>query len=208
MYLLISFLSLEEVMRDYFDVKTDDLLLWKQLIEGDKNAYSTLFVKYYDDLYAYSLKLTKVEDLSHDIIQELFVNLWITRHKLKPVSNLKPYLLRCVKNLTIDYSRKSKTIERVNQNIVSEEIVFSQEDFRISNEETAAQSAKVLALLNSLPSRVREAIYLRYFTGLDYSEIANVMEINVQTAQNFVHRGIRQMKEVYVVFLSIVPYSI
>ncbi len=195
-------------MREFSDVKTDDLLLWKQLIEGDKHAYSALFVKFYDNLYAYSLKLTKEEDLSHDIIQELFVNLWVTRHKLKPVSNLKPYLLRCVKNLIIDYSRKSKTIEKTNQNIIQDEIVFSQEDFRINNEETVAQTAKVMELLNSLPGRVREAIYLRYFTGLDYNEIANVMDINVQTAQNFVHRGIRQMKEVYLVFLTIVPYSI
>jgi RNA polymerase sigma factor (sigma-70 family) len=194
-------------MRTSLDVKTDDLLLWKQLIEGDKQAYSTLFVRFYDNLYAYSLKLTKEDDLSHDIVQELFVNLWVSRHKLKPVSNLKPYLLRCVKNLIIDYLRRSKTIERTNLNIIQEEIVFSQEDFRISSEETIAQTAKVMELLNALPGRVKEAIYLRYFSGLDYNEIANVMDINVQSAQNFVHRGIRQMKEVYLVFLAIVPYN-
>jgi RNA polymerase sigma factor (sigma-70 family) len=194
-------------MRTSLDVKTDDLLLWKQLIEGDKQAYSTLFVRFYDNLYAYSLKLTKEDDLSHDIVQELFVNLWVSRHKLKPVSNLKPYLLRCVKNLIIDYLRRSKTIERTNLNIIQEEIVFSQEDFRISSEETIAQTAKVMELLNALPGRVKEAIYLRYFSGLDYNEIANVMDINVQSAQNFVHRGIRQMKEVYLIFLAIVPYN-
>lgn len=195
-------------MRTSLDVRSDDLLLWKQLIEGDKQAYSALFVRFYDSIYAYALKLTKEDDLSHDFVQELFVNLWVSRYKLKPVINLKPYLLRCVKNLIIDYHRRSKIIERTTQNIIQEEIVFSQEDFRISSEETIAQTAKVMGLLNSLPVRVKEAIYLRYFSGLDYNEIANVMDINVQTAQNFVHRGIRQMKEVYLFFLAIVPYNI
>ena len=195
-------------MREYFDISSDDLLLWKQLIEGDKGAYSTLYVRHYDDLYSYSLKLTKEEDFSHDIIQELFVNLWVTRNKLKPVSNLKPYLLRCVKNLIIDYSRKIKTKEKANRNIEVEEIVFSQEDFRINSEEIAAQTTKVLELINALPNRVREAIYLRYFTGLDFDEIASVMDINVQSAHNFVYRGVRQMKEVFAVFILMVPYNL
>lgn len=195
-------------MNNHIDVSTCDLLLWEKLIDGDKDSYSSLFVKYYDDLYAYSLKITKEEDFSHDIIQELFVNIWTSRHKLKPVNNLKPYLLRCVKNLIIDYSRKNKTIERTNSNIVMEDFVFSPEDFRIDKEESAFQTEKILALLNSLPDRVREAVYLRYFVGLSYAEIAEVMDINSQTAQNFVHRGVRQMKELYMVFLAIVPYSI
>jgi hypothetical protein len=69
--LLTACLTRKETMNKDPDIETDELLLREQLIDGDKNACSTLFVRYYTDLYAYSLKLTKEEDLSHEIIQEL-----------------------------------------------------------------------------------------------------------------------------------------
>ena len=188
-------------------IADEELSLWEQLRKGDENAFSTLFVRFYADLYAYSVKLTKEESLSHDIVQELFLNLWQSHQKLQPIESIKPFLLKCAKNLVIDYWRKIKTIEKTNQSIVQEEIVFSYEDFKISNEETAAQTEQILAMLNTLPDRVKEAIYLRFFTGLSYTEIAKVMDVNVQSARNFVHRGIRQMKDVYVIFLAIVPYT-
>ena len=188
--------------KDYY-VANDDLELWEKLRQGNQKAFSALFVLYYEDLYAYSLKFTKEEELSKDIIQELFFNLWLSFPKLKQVEILKPYLLRCTKNLIIDYRRKLLTQQKHNLNLIQDEIMFSQEDFRINLEAECTQTEKLLSILNTLPDRVREAIYLHFFNGLSYTEIAVVMDINVQTARNFVHRGIRQMKDLYLLFLLI-----
>jgi len=188
-------------------ISKDDLCLWEELQMGDKDAFSVLFMRFYADLYAYASKLTKEEILSQDIVQELFLNIWQSHQRIQAIGSIKPFLLGCTKNLIIDYWRKGKTTERTNQNLSQEEIEFSQEDFRISNEESAEQRGKVLAMLNTLPNRVKEAIYLRYFTGLNDTEIAKVMEINIQTARNYVHWGIRQMKDVYIIFLAIAPHA-
>ena len=188
-------------MEKYDYITTDELELWEKLRQGNQRAFSALFVLFYDDLYAYSLKFTKEEELSKDIIQELFFNLWLSHPKLKQVEILKPYLLRCVKNLIIDYKRKLSTQQKHNLNLIQDEIVFSQEDFRINLEGKSAQKGKLLCILNTLPNRVRETIYLRFFNGLSYSEIAIVMDINVQTVRNFLHRGILQMKELYSLIL-------
>ena len=185
-------------------VANDDLELWEKLRQGNQKAFSALFVLYYDDLYTYSLKFTNEEELSKDIIQELFFNLWLSYPKLKQVEILKPYLLRCVKNLIIDYKRKLLTQQKYDLNLIQDEIVFSQEDFRINLEGDSAQTEKLLYILNTLPDRVRETIYLHFFNGLSYTEIAIVMDINIQTARNFVHRGIRQMKDLYLLLLPIV----
>jgi RNA polymerase sigma factor (sigma-70 family) len=188
-------------------VANGDLELWENLRQGNQKAFSALFVRFYDDLYAYSLKLTKEEELSKDIIQELFFNLWLSHHKLKQIEILKPYLLKCTKNLIIDYKRKLSTQQKYNQKFIEDDIVFSQEDFRINLEEKSVQTEKLLSLLNTLPERVRETLYLHFFNGLSYIEIAVVMDINVQTARNFAHRGIRQLKDFYFLFLLIAPYQ-
>jgi RNA polymerase sigma factor (sigma-70 family) len=189
-------------------VANDDLELWENLRQGNQKAFSALFVRFYDDLYAYSLKLTKEEELSKDIIQELFFNLWLSYPKLKQVEILKPYLLKCTKNLIIDYKRRLSTQQKCSLNLIQEDIVFSQEDFRINMEEKSVQTEKLLSILNTLPNRVRETLYLHFFNGLSYPEIALVMDINAQTARNFVHRGIRQMKDLYLLFFLVVSYQI
>ena len=189
-------------------VANDDLDLWEKLRQGNQKAFSALFVLFYDDLYTYSLKLTKEEELSKDIIQELFFNLWLSYPKLKQVEILKPYLLKCTKNLIIDYKRRLSTQQKCSLNLIQEDIVFSQEDFRINMEEKSVQTEKLLSILNTLPNRVRETLYLHFFNGLSYPEIALVMDINAQTARNFVHRGIRQMKDLYLLFFLVVSYQI
>ena len=50
----------------------EDIQLWKQLLEGDRNAFSELFRKYYRPLLNYGLKLIPQEELVKDSIQELF----------------------------------------------------------------------------------------------------------------------------------------
>ena len=53
-------------------------------------------------------------------------------------------------------------------------------------------------LLNQLPARQREALYLRYHQQLDIDEIARLMQINPQSASNLLHRGIKHIREVWV----------
>src|ERR1035437_3405706 len=130
-------------------VANDDLDLWEKLRQGDQKAFSALFVLFYDDLYTYSLKFTKEEELSKDIIQELFFNLWLSYPKLKQVEILKPYLLKCTKNLIIDYKRRLSTQQKCSLNLIQEDIVFSQEDFRINMEEKSVQTEKLLSILNT-----------------------------------------------------------
>jgi RNA polymerase sigma-70 factor (ECF subfamily) len=49
------------------------------------------------------------------------------------------------------------------------------------------------AALRNLPGRQRAAIYLRYYEGMEFSEVADVLGVPSSTARSLVHRGLRRV---------------
>ena len=195
-------------MIDYIDENGLENIWWIQFREGEKNALGSLFKFYYNDLYAYGMKLTGNEEIVRDSIQDLFVKLWESRSRIKVVNQVKPYLIRAFRNLTIDQSRVAERnpVQRFSISEFSETLNFESEDFESESEFTQEQISKVLTLLNLLPPRVREAIYLRYFTGLSTEELAKVLNVTVQSTRNLVHQGIKSLKEDLLILLILSKY--
>ena len=65
-------------------------------------------------------------------------------------------------------------------------MVYSHEDFLITDQVTDTVRLNVIEALNKLKPRQREAIYLRYFEELDFDIIAQVMEMNIQSVRNVI----------------------
>ena len=179
--------------------------MWLQFRKGDKHALGALFVKYYDDLYAYGMKLTGDEDMVRDSIQDLFIKLWESRSRIKIVEQVKPYLIRAFRNLTIDQSRmvEKNPVQRFSISVLPEVLHFDPEDFKSEAELVQNQISKLLLALNDLPPRVREAVYLRYYTGLNFDELATVMNVTFQSTRNLIHQGIKTLKDVLLVLVII-----
>jgi RNA polymerase sigma factor (sigma-70 family) len=170
---------------------------WQSFLEGDKEALSEIFQDTYDDLYRYGHKLTFNYDIVEDAIQDLFLKLWKNRLNLKPVDNIKPYLFKSLRNHIIDSFYLIKTVP-VNQDDLPA-IVYSHEDFIIDSQVTEEIRNRVIEALNQLPPKQREIIYLRYFEEIDFETIASIMDINVQSVRNTIHRGMVSMRELMLV---------
>src|ERR1035437_5057285 len=196
-------------MANYSEGYNQESILWIQFRKGEKDALGSLFELYYNDLYAYGMKLTGNEELVRDSIQDIFVKLWESRYRIKIVKQVKPYLIRAFRNLTIDQSRLAEKIPI--QNVLISELPellnFEPEDFKTESEFAQDQISKLLNALNELPPRVREAVYLRYFTGLNYDELATVMNVTIQSARNLIHQGIKSLKEELLVLIVISKYG-
>ena len=74
------------------------------------------------------------------------------------------------------------------------EVSFSPENELISSETTAAEIAQIQTLLNKLPPRQKEVLYLLFYQDMSYEEIATVMRMNNQSARNLVHRAMKLLR--------------
>lgn len=174
----------------------DDSTLWRNLRKGDEKAFSTLFKKHYAHLVRYGNSFTPFPEKVQDGVQDVFAAIWLYRNKLSEDVVVKAYLLSSVRK-RIARLQERDHIFRLSTSMDAVPFLFdfSIEQHLISDETTAAKVAHLNRLLNALPSRQKEALYLRYNQELSVEQIATTLEVNYQSANNLLHRALLSLRK-------------
>jgi RNA polymerase sigma factor (sigma-70 family) len=176
--------------------KLSDSTLWNQLRAGDEEAFSFLFEKYYSTLINYGKTLMNESDTVKDCVQDVFVDIWTYRHKLGEAILVKAYLLSSVRKRIARLHERENIFLRTKEVDTLEFLFdFSIEDHLIANEGMAAKVEQLNVLINKLPSRQKEALYLRYHQGLSVEQVSEVLNMNYQSTKNLLHRAILQLRK-------------
>ena len=72
---------------------------------GDKAAFGVLFDRYYDLLHTFARHIVKDSSVAEDIIQNVFVKMWMRKEQVNPELSVRNYLLVATRNELIDYMR-------------------------------------------------------------------------------------------------------
>lgn len=177
---------------------TSDTLLWNNFRSGDDKSFENIYRTFVKPLYRYGSKFTNDKEFILDCIQEVFVDLFIHRHNLGETNNIKLYLFISLKRKLIRSLRKNSLVQSFSDHELpfisafsSEEEIASQEfDFSIIN--------KLSEALETLSPRQKEAIYLRFVSGLKYEEICQILDLNYQSVRNLVYRSIEKLRKILV----------
>lgn len=161
---------------------------------------ASLYNKNLDFLYSYALHLGFDEHVVMDAIHDIFYKLCTNPTSLENITNLKFYLFRALKNRLIDIQRTTKehagilsTDEDIYKNMPFH-LNVTIEDKLISEENLEEIRRKVENVLESLSDRQREIIYLRYIHEYDYKEIAELMQISVESCRNLISKSLAKLK--------------
>ncbi|AUC85625.1 RNA polymerase subunit sigma [Polaribacter sp. ALD11] len=176
--------------------KLTDKFLWKSLKEGDLNAFSVLFETYYPELHSYGLKISKNTALTEDTLQDFFMYVYEHRENLSDLETIAPYLFTSYKRFLLKVMKKNEKVKHTdfsNENFV--DIQFTAEELMTNQETQRFKNKNLSTLLNKLPKRQKEAIYLKYYSGLKAKEISEIMGINYQSVVNTLHKAINSLKE-------------
>lgn len=175
-----------------------DLQLWLQLKNGSELALGKLIKKYFNPLQNYGYKFVRDEDFVKDCVQEVFIEVWQRRDRLSTPDSVRAYLLSSV--------RKRVLREGFRQQIIKEDepldlennwhfIELPHERLMIEEEHEAQLKHKIGALLNQLPKRQREAIYLQFYQNLEREEIAQIMDIHPQSVSNLLQTAFKLFRQ-------------
>lgn len=174
----------------------EDVLLWEKLQDGDKDAVSELFEKYYRPLLNYGLKLNPNQDLIKDSIQELFYSIWEQRHNLSEVEYIRSYLYVSLRRTVFRqaeikktrYERDKAYSEEFFQDVVNYEALMRKNEFKKKQKEQLKEALKLLS------NKQKEAVFLKFYSGLNNTEIAQVMDVNRQSVYNYIYRAIQSLQ--------------
>ncbi len=175
----------------------DDNTLWNKLKDGDEQSFSMLFERYYADLVRYGNSLSPFEEKVQDCIQDVFTDVWIYRNSLQSSVVVKAYLLSSVRKRIARLHERDHIFRKTAS---TDSIAFLLEfsvDHELLDEADDDAKEKIIhlnKLLNDLPARQKEALYLRYHQGLSVEQIAEMLDVNYQSASNLLHRGLMTLR--------------
>lgn len=174
--------------------KGNGKFLWAQVCNGNKEALATLFKIHYSGLFAYGLKMNHSPDFVRDQIQELFLTLWQSHNKLSEAINIKAYLLVSLRRAILS-SRKIKFSEEISDTTNSDFLVFEPGEFIDKQEISSKVKAQLLRNINALPEKQREVVFLRFYHGLNYREIGEVVNLKEQSVKNMMPKIFNKLRE-------------
>ena len=110
--------------------------------------------------------------------------------------NLKFYLLLALRRNLIKKIKFNRKIIHGFNEAIDFEPVYSIEYQIIEYEKDTEINRRVLNALNQLPAKQKEAVYLRFNESLEYSEIATILEITVESVRKQVHRALKAVRKI------------
>ena len=175
-------------------------ILWKSFQLGDMEAFANFYNQHLNTLYRYGTKLCTDDEIVKDAIQEVFLDLYLKREKNKTnPENLKYYLILSLKRNLIKKLKKDRKSGESNSGYeLAFESECNMEQIMIENEDENEKKRRIEFMLNQLPVKQKEALYLRFNESMEYSEIAKVMKISVDSVRKQVYRAIKTVREVFV----------
>lgn len=173
----------------------DDLALWDLLIKGDQKALEILYQKYYSLLLNYGLKCNPNKELIKDCIQDLFVNLYQNNSIKTTNITVRSYLLKALRNNLIYKLSSQKEEYSLDDSVFyipENEDLFEQ--LFPKNDQDVLLARRLMDAMSQLTPNQKSVLYLRYVKELSYKEIADVMDMNVQSSMNLANRALTKLR--------------
>ena len=142
-------------------------------------------------LFAFLLNLTRSEADTRDLLQDLFVKLARQPELLRGVREERAFLLRLAHNAAIDLMRRRTSREQRNESFSAE--TFSAFAPTTDPDEHAFRTALAEAL-GELPPDQRAVVHLKLWAGLTFEQIAETLEIPLNTAVSRYRYGLDKMR--------------
>ena len=78
----------------------------QRIVSGNEASFRIFFDYYWDNLYSVAFAFTKSETLSEEIVQEVFVKVWLKREYLASVNNIESWLFIIARNHILNVLQK------------------------------------------------------------------------------------------------------
>ncbi|WP_319501470.1 RNA polymerase sigma-70 factor [uncultured Draconibacterium sp.] len=167
--------------------------LINRFIEGDKTAINDLYAEYSPRLYRFAMAYLKSESEVLDIVQEVFVNVWMNRNKLKKDSNLDAYLFTVAKNTIVSVFRKKLSEKDYLEYLKNKSITNSIDTESQFNYNQL--SDKLNDLVEQLPPQRKKIYQLSKEQGLANKTIAAELGISTKTVEDHLSKASKFIKK-------------
>ena len=159
--------------------------------------FRSLFSKYYPSLLVYACKLLNDKAVAEDIIQDIFLSLWINKEYIDFELSLQSYLFRSVYNRSVTYLSSRKHIsslgneDNVTLNLHQEVIQWDQQDLLLVEE----LRKEIFHFVEKLPDKCKSVFKLSRLKDLKNKDIALRLGISEKTVESHMRKALKEIRE-------------
>jgi len=127
-------------------------------------------------------------EVAQDIVQDVFIKLYENIQHLSAANNVKAYLLKTISNACTDYIRKNGKIQFVDVENVANELTDEDE------KRCLFEFLRIDDILNNLPAEQAEILRLKFVDSLNFVEISELLDVNVNTVKSRYKYAIEKLR--------------
>lgn len=171
-------------------VNIENIIL--RLKDDDKSSVDELFTYYYPRLYQFSKSIVKIETYIDDILQEVFVKLWLNRNKIKNAETFNAYIFTITKNEILNLIRSNLRDQTFKDKLFVRSVAEEyQTTTKLEFDEIKSSIERIVA---GLPEKRQQIFALSRRDGLSNKEIAQQLDISSKTVEDHITHAIKYIK--------------
>lgn len=154
--------------------------------------FHIFFEQHYQRLCSYAFSFLKDEESCEDLVQDVFIKIWVNRQDLIGSDQLKFYIFSAVRNNCLTQLQKNKKYRIVEMTGEEEEDEII---IKLDPDEAAAEPAALIAkAMDRLPPKCREVFLLSRISNLSYFQIADTLGISIKTVENQMGKALKILR--------------
>ena len=167
--------------------------LLAKVAEGDQRAFRLIYDNYRKLVYSAALRLLKTEYHAEEVLQEVFLKIWLLKQDLNKIRHLESYLITLVRNRSLNVLRRTALETSSEKELAAgwaeehnetEERIMLDDYHRILNDAIA-----------QLPPKQRQVYQLCYQEGLKYEQVAEQLDISPLTVKTHMQLALRFLRK-------------
>jgi len=155
---------------------------------GDQFAFEEIVRQHQGMVFSMACHFLRDRALAEELSQEVFLNLHQNLHSIKSPEHLTFWLRKVTSHRCIDQSRRQKVRPQVSLEEVAEPAVDASENDLFLSE-------MLRRVVDTLPEKARMVVILRYQEDLDPAEIANVLDMPLNTVKSHLRRSLSVLRD-------------
>lgn len=172
-----------------------------RISEGDPQAFREMFEAYSPKVYAFSLKLTHSPATAEEMVQEVFMKIWLNRRTLRHIDYFPAYLSAMTRNLALNLLKRMALEEKAKSSIAKEaRRVHSETEEGIIYSDYHQLLSRVI---EGLPPQQKLVYSLCHGEGLKYDEVAQKLRISRLTVKTHMQQALRSIRSHFTTIVRI-----
>lgn len=168
--------------------------LFELLKKGNTHAFDAIYQRYFIPLINTAYKRLQSREDAQEIVQDLFVQLYIKRTQIERIGNLAAYLHTLLRNRIIDHFRQQLAYKKHQSKLIKMQPSVVQEAAS-SKVDSKLLEEKISAAIDLLPQKCREVFLLSRVEQLSHQSIAKELDISVSTVEKHIIKALKVMRE-------------